>query len=170
MDTEKYKPQIEKAINRYARKRSHEDKEDLRQECRLALLERAIPLDALADEDTRRAHVYVTARACIVDWLRQQAPSNVISTAEPGIQYAAEQASAIEDDPSDFIDAQMLEKLPTTERKVLEYWFGIAGRPELSVDRIATRLRLTVYAVRTARTRGLEKLRQMLKGKCCAKI
>lgn len=157
MEPEKYRKEIEKAISKYALYRTEDEKNDLRQECRLALIQ-------AWDSITGKGYAYTVARNRVIRWL-QRFGEKTLSTDNPAVLAAVEEQTAVLADPSDRIDAETLNQLPIMEATVLRLFFGIGYAKEYTLKEIAKVVKKPVAFVRTTKARALGKLKLLWKGK-----
>lgn len=163
-DEIKYADEVERAVLRYAIDLHECEKQDLRQECFLAILE-------AGDKITGPGGAYTTARRAVVDWLAREKGSakrrnkvfsagkvggpgkktadddkrvvREVSLSAPAVRRCVERSGRMGFDPESWLDslvaAEALTRLPEEEQTVIRSLFGIGCELE-SPDDLAERL------------------------------
>lgn len=151
MDSQKYDKTVWKVINKFARGRSREDKQDLYQEVHMSLLQSAEKI-RLADKP--EALVYKIAQNRVVDFARSAEPTSERLSDNHNV---ATESTAVEDIRKKELVAA-INKLPEPERVLLLLFFY----EDLPEEEVAHRMNKSRRQVRDAKQLALVKLRNLL--------
>lgn len=159
----KFEREVNIAVNRFARNVPWQDKEDLRQEARIALLEES---ERLAHIDTPEKLAYKIAANTVIDTLRQRPPVEE-DIDKPSVRRAVEKKYIRFPDFDTQIDAQtaalMTSMLPARDAIFIQNLFGIDCEP-CTAKEIARLWNVSEDWVDRNKKRILAKLRTMLTG------
>jgi RNA polymerase sigma factor (sigma-70 family) len=173
-DEIKYAKQVERAVLHYAVDYPEEDKEDLRQECFLAII-------TAGEKIKGPGGAYKTAKNTVVDWLAREKGSKkqnhrskvfnagkvggpgkktakddkpkieFVSASDPGVHRRVEESGTHQFDAASWLDSQVafeaLERLPEEEKLVIKALFGIGCAPQTpsQLAKLLSKPRMWVY-------------------------
>ncbi|MGA8367132.1 MAG: sigma factor-like helix-turn-helix DNA-binding protein [Candidatus Acidiferrales bacterium] len=166
MDPKLFEREIERAIARYCFSLPSDMKDDLRQDCRLRILQ----LDEGTVGEQAAGYVFRCCRNMILTQIKSDRSKNTNSLSDPAVASEVDGITELADGPSreEQLDlTRSVEKLPVIDQAILRLSFGLSTGGPLSDSAVGKALGITTTRARRRREAALEKLRALMGASPC---
>lgn len=158
MDKFQWEDQVIAAFRIYGRSFIGHEHEDVKQGCRLAIVE-------AGDKVNSPAYAYTVARNYIRKLVKDRSKARMFSLSDPKTMWVAEVASSYTSDVDRGLDGETVSKalweLAPIERNILRWLFGI-GVDKKTEQEVSVLTGLTRRKIHTLKESGLRKLREVI--------